>query len=240
METNIHLQKRKKSLASRQVRMSNDLTMAAHGLLLGEKRVVMSCVAQLNNLKSISGYKVKITALEFADTFKIEQNTAYEQLKRVASQLYERSIKRAFYTPSGRKIVKYRWVSSITYHDGEGWIELSFSHEATSHLVALNGRYTAYHLEQASALRSIYSWRLLEMFMKFKNTNLLRICIYDFYHAMEVPKTYQRNFKDLRIRVIDVAVKELTEKDNWLIEWRGIKHNGRKVTGIEFEFKQNS
>jgi plasmid replication initiation protein len=230
----------KSSLATNQVKISNDLTMAAHGLLLSEKRVVMCCVAKLNNIKPDLGrYKVKITALEFAETFKIEKNTAYEQLKKVATKLYDRSIKKVFDTPKGKKMVRYRWVSSITYHNGEGWIELGFSHEATPHLVALNSKFTAYHLEQASALRSIYSWRLLEMLMKFKATNLLRISIQDFYHAMEVPITYRNNFKDLRSRVIDVAVKELQDKENWLIEWKGIKQGGRKITGLEFKFKQN-
>lgn len=234
------LENKKLSLGNRKVRMSNDITMAAHGLLLSEKRVVMSCVAQLSSLRPESGrYKVKITALEFAETFKIEQNTAYEQLKKVATKLYERSIKRVLNTPKGKKIIKYRWVSSITYHNGEGWIELGFSHEATPHLLALNGQYTTYNLGQASALRSIYSWRLLEMLMKFKKTNLLRLPIEDFYHAMEVPETYKKNFKDLRSRVIDVAVKELKDKENWIIEWKGTKQGGRKITGLEFRFKEN-
>lgn len=240
MDIDFPSENKKLSLANRQVKMSNDLTMAAHGLLLSEKRVVMCCVAQLNSLKPDLGrYKIKITALEFAETFKIELNTAYEQLKKVAAQLYERSIKRVFDTPHGKKIVKYRWVSGITYHEGEGWIELGFSHEATPHLVALTSKYTTYHLEQASALRSVYSWRLLEMLMKFKTTNCLRLSIEEFYHAMEVPKTYQKNFKDLRSRVIEVAVKELQEKENWLIEWRGTKRGGRKITGIEFRFQRD-
>lgn len=230
-----------KNLAKRQVNISNNLTTAAHGLTLGEKRVVMSCVAQLDSIRLDSGrYKIKMTALDFAETFKIEPKTAYEQLKDVAGRLYERSIKRVIDTPKGKKIIKYRWVSSVTYHEGEGWIELGFSHEATPYLVALRGCHTSYKLEQASALRSVYSWRLLEMFMQFKSTGLLRIFINDFYHAMEVPETYKKNFKDLRSRVIEPAIKELREKDHWLIEWKGTKQGGRKITGLEFRFKRNT
>lgn len=227
-------------LAKRQVNMSNDLVTAAHNLTLGEKRVVMSCVAKLDSLRLESGrYKVKISALDFAETFKINTKTAYEQLKAVASRLYERSIKRIINTPHGKKISKHRWVSSVIYHEGEGWIELGFSHEATPYLVALRGFHTSYKLEQASALRSVYSWRLLEMLMQFKKTGLLRTSIEDFYHAMEVPETYRRNFKDLRNRVIAPAVKELQEKDNWIIKWEGTKRGGRRITGLEFQFKRN-
>ena len=227
-------------LIKRQVNMSNDLVTAAHGLTLGEKRVVMSCVAQLDSLRLDSGrYKVKISAIDFATTFKIEPKTAYEQLKSVTARLYERSIKRVVDTSRGKKIITHRWVSSVTYHEGEGWIELGFSHEASPHLVALRGCHTSYKLEQACALRSVYSWRLLEILMQFKKTGLVRTPIENFYHAMEVPETYRKNFKDLRNRVIEPAVKELQEKDNWVIEWKGTKRGGRKITGLEFKFKPN-
>jgi len=228
-------------LEKRQINISNDLTVAAHNLTLGEKRVIMSCVAQLDSLRLESGrYKIKLTAVDFARTFKIEANTAYEQLKKVSARLYERSIKRVQITRLGKKVItKHRWVSSITYHEGEGWIELGFCHEATPYLVALRGHHTSYKLEQASALRSIYSWRLLEMLMQFKKTGLVRISIENFCHAMEVPETYLDNYKALRRRVIEAAVKELIEKDNWLIEWKPVKNGTRKVTGLEFRFKRN-
>lgn len=228
-------------LEKRQINISNNLTSAAHNLTLAEKRVVMSCVAQLDSIKLESGrYKIKLLATDFARAFKIEANTAYEQLKEVSARLYERSIKRVQTTRSGKKIItKHRWVSSITYHEGEGWIELGFCHEATPYLVALRGYHTSYKLEQASALRSIYSWRLLEMLMQFKKTGLLRISIENFNHAIEAPETYRNNFKNLRLRVIEPAVKELTEKDNWIIEWKGTKHGGKKITGLEFRFKRN-
>lgn len=230
-----------RKLGKRQVNMANDLTRAAHNLTLGEKRVVMSCVAQLDALRLESGrYKVRLSAQEFAEAFHIADHTAYEQLKEVAVRLYERSVKREVDTPKGKKIIKHRWVSAITYHEGEGWIELGFSHEITPYLVALRGNHTSYKLEQASALRSVYSWRLLEMMMQFKSTGLLRVDIDDFCHAMEVPDTYRKNFKDLRNRVINIAVAELIEKDGWQIEWEGKKHGSRRINGLEFRFKKNA
>ncbi len=240
MEIKYAKEDKEKALGKRQINMSNDLTTAAHNLTLGEKRIIMSCVAQLDSVRLDSGrYKIKVSAMEFAETFKIDPKTAYEQLKGVASKLYERSIKRIIETLKGKKITKHRWVSSVTYHEGEGWLELGFSHEATPYLMALRGNHTSYKLEQASALRSVYSWRLLEMLMQFKKTGLLRLSVEEFCHAMEVPKTYEKNFKDLRNRVIEPAIKELQGKDNWIIQWEGKKKGGRKITGLEFRFKRN-
>ena len=240
MELKYCLDNQEIELSKRQVNISNDLTVAAHGLTLSEKRLIMGCVAKLDSVKLESGrYKIKMTALEYAEAYKIDPKTVYQQIKAVIARLYDRSIKRIVETPKGKKIISHRWVSGVTYHEGEGWFELGFSHEATPYLVALRGNHTSYKLEQASALRSIYSWRLLEMLMQFKTTKLLRVSIENFCHAMDVPETYRKNFKDLRNRVIDVAVKELKDKDNWLIEWKGTKRGGRKITGLEFRFKQN-
>lgn len=227
----------KLELTQRQINISNDLTTAAQGLTLSEKRLIMSCVAKLDSIKLDSGrYKIKMTALEFAKVFQLDKKTVYQQIKMIITRLYNRSIKRIIETPKGKKIISHRWVSSVTYHEGEGWCELAFSQEATPYLVALRGNHTSYRLEQAATLKSIYSWRLLEMLMQFKTTKLLRISIEKFCHAMDVPETYQKNFKDLRKRVIDIAVKELKEKDSWSIDWRGIKKGARKIIAIEFRF----
>ena len=56
---------------------------------------------------------------------------------------------------------------------------------------------------------------------------------------METPESYKTTFGLLRKYLIEPAVKELQEKDHWIIEWSGIKQ-GRKVTMLEFKFKRNS
>lgn len=55
---------------------------------------------------------------------------------------------------------------------------------------------------------------------------------------MEATDSYKANFSLLRQRVIEPAIRELTEKDNWLIQWETIKQ-GRKVVSIKFKFERN-
>lgn len=55
---------------------------------------------------------------------------------------------------------------------------------------------------------------------------------------MEAPESYQKNFKNLRVKIIEPAIKELSKKDNWIIEWKPIK-NGRKVVMLEFTFSHH-
>src|SRR5574337_911960 len=109
---------------------------------------------------------------------------------------------------------------------------MGFSHEMTPHLFEIKKQsgFTRYYLKQTSALRSVYAWRLFELMMQFKKTGLLRINIEDFYYAMEAPLSCQKDFFNLKQRVIEPAVKELSEKNNMLIAWECQKKGGRKIT----------
>ena len=55
---------------------------------------------------------------------------------------------------------------------------------------------------------------------------------------MEASKSYRANFNLLKVRVIEPSVKELTEKDNWLIDWEPLKR-GRRVAALRFNFRRD-
>jgi plasmid replication initiation protein len=230
------------SLLDRHVSMHNDLLVASHGLkTLAEQRIVKSCAAKIDSVRldQHNRYKVRLTAKEYAETFNLDTTTAYEQLKSGCETLAERWITWTEpVTRGGIAVNKDRWVSGATYVDKAGWVELRFSPEATPYLVVLRGNHTTYLLRQASELRSIYSWRLLELLMQFKDTGWRQMPIKEFLHAMDAKPSHLQNFKDARKQIIEVAVEELQKKDGWLINWSTIKE-GRKVTQIRFEFSRN-
>jgi plasmid replication initiation protein len=233
-------EKEERHLSERHVTLRNDLVAASHGLkTLAEQRVVKSCAAKLDSVRLDQGrYKITLSAAEYAETFGLDADTAYDQLKAVSKSLLDRVIRREEQGRRGLKVHLDHWVSGITYHEGEAWVELRFSHEATPYLVALRGNHTTYLLKQAAGLRSIYSWRLLEMLMQFRSTGWRQMDVEDFAKAMDAKESHRKNFKDLRRAIIEPAVKELTEKDGWLIDWTPIKA-GRKVTALRFDFKRN-
>lgn len=224
-----------------QVSISNALTSAAQGLSLAEKRVMMFSIAKLDSFKRNGGTEhgiVKLAAHEYAEQFGVDTDTAYDQLKSAGDSIFNRYIRFAEETRKGMKEVKVRWVSRAEYHVGEGWISLRFTPDVQPHLTALHRQFTTYKLAQASALRSLYSWRLLELLSQYQATGWLQMDLKSFHHSMETPDSYQANFKDCRKWVIEPAVKELAEKDGWNIEWFPIKA-GRKVEALRFEFKRD-
>jgi plasmid replication initiation protein len=96
-------------------------------------------------------------------------------------------------------------------------VELHWWPALLPHLTALKGQFTTYQLQQASALRSIYSCRLLELLTRFKSTGWAEYDIEDFAAAMGATEKQRQNFNNTKRRIIKPAVAELNEKDRWVI-----------------------
>jgi plasmid replication initiation protein len=232
----------------RWVTMSNALTRAGHGLTLAEKRIIAAAVSKLDSRTLPPPGQVprtRISAAEYAETFGVDLNTAYEQLQGAAKHLYNRSITfyEAAHRRSGKPLpptkVQMRWIGSAKYQEGEGWVELAWWPDLMKHLLGLKAQFTSYQLQQASALRSIYSWKLLELLMRFESTGWAEYTIEDFCASMEATPKQEADFGKVRTKIIEPAVKELIAKDGWLIQWRPIKR-GRKVVAVRFEFRRDA
>lgn len=229
------------------VTMSNALTRAGHGLTLGEKRLVAWAASRLDSRHRLAFGEVpttRIMAADYAEEFGVDLTTAYEQLEDAAKHLYIRSI--TFFEPAWKRNgtplpptkVQMRWVGAVKYQDGEGWVELKWWPDLLPHLVGLKNQFTTYKLQQASALRSTYSWKLLELLMRFDATGWAEYDIEDFCASMDATEKQQQDFAKIRTKIIEPAIKELTEKDGWLIQWQPIKA-GRRVRALRFTFMRN-
>ena len=240
----MHLDEPSAEPAGRWITMSNALARAGHGLTLAEKRLVMCAVSKLDSRRPYTPGDVprtRITAAEYVEAFGVDPNTAYDQLQAGAKNLYQRSIQ--FYEPAFRRngkplpptVVTMRWVGSVKYQKGEGWVELAWWHEVLPSLMGIKRQFTTYQLQQASALRSVYSWKLLELLMRFKDSGHAEYTIEDFCASMEATAKQSADFAKVRTKIIEPAVKELVEKQGWEIQWRAIKA-GRKVQSLRFDF----
>lgn len=231
--------------------MNNALIRAGHGLSLSEKRLVMLAVSKLDSAKVMKAGEVlpsvKITAHEYARTYGLDPSSgiAYEALKDAAKTLFDRRI--TFFEPAHKRGGKpleatirtdMRWVGKCKYHEGQGWVQLAWWPELLPCLVGLKRQFTTFKLQQASALRSVYSWKLLELLSRFKSKGHAEYTIEDFKASMEAPPSLT-DFAQLKRRIIDPAVLELVEKDNWSIEWEAIKA-GRKVSALRFTFSRTA
>ena len=84
------------------------------------------------------------------------------------------------------------------------------------YLFELSGQFTQYQLKQAAVQESLHSRRLLELFRNRCGGNdkdgWLSMPIEEFCMQWNPRKVTEKNFQLLRKRIIEPAVKELTEK----------------------------
>jgi len=235
-----------KPLLERTVNMSNQIARAAQGLTLVEKRIIALGMAKTDSvpakdllLASREGWKIRFTAAEYAESYEVSLDAAYQQMKAAGDHFLKRIVRRVEKDHKGRDIEhKSNWLSGTTYHHGEGWVEVRFSYEVAPHLLGLRTKFTSYKLKQASALRSVYAWRLFECLQSWRSKGIWSLTVEEFAFAMEAPASCLANFKDLRVRVIEPALKELREKNNLEIDLE-LKKSGRKVTDLIFKFRTN-
>lgn len=221
------------------VNLSRVLVKAAHGLSLSQKRLVMYAVSKLHpHAPQPHQFIVRVDAIDYAEEMKVRTNHAYRDLQEASEALFDRYVSIAHETPTGRKIQRIHWVSSSTYHTGEGWVELCFTAEVSPFLSQLKeGNQVIYQLQKAINLKSVYAWRLLELLMQWKDTKRLYIKLSDFRHSLEVPETYR--YTDVRINCIEKPIEELRKKSGLDITWKAVKdkENKRRVGSLEFSWK---
>lgn len=220
------------------VTLANAVVQSAQQLTLSQKRLVMLAVARLNPRSKVLPEKpLKITAQDFAEAFNIPSSDSYKELKRASDGILARHITRTRPHKYGPIVERYSWLSRADYATGEGWVSIKFNSEIAPYLVDIRNKFTSYQLSQASSLRSLYSWRILEHFQMHSDKGWWQIPLADFHTAMETPQSYQDNFAQTRRWVIETALDELREKDGWSVSWRPIKR-GRKVDALRFDFQR--
>ena len=231
------------AIPDRYVSMSNALARGAQGLSLSQKRVIALAMAHTDSVPVkdltngiMGGWRVRLYAGDYAETYEVDANTAYEQLKATSRSLLQCLWTTVSKGPRGPIITQGQWLSLADYNKGEGCVDITFHSKVAPHLLALRSQFTTYKLKQATALRSIYAWRLFECLQSWKSKGRWAPSIEEFQKAMEAPVSCTADFGRLRTRIIEPAVKELRDKDGLLLEWEPVKA-GRKVTGLVFKFR---
>jgi len=213
----------------------NALIRASYKLTLNEQRLVLTCIARLDSMRGTlpKDNVFRVSADEFADQWGLTQKKAYEALSEASDSLYERDIK----LRDKRSRTRMRWVYMVKYHDGEGRVDLGFSPTVAPYLTQLRREFTSYGLDSVSGLKSAYSIRIFELLMQFKSTGACRIGVDELRFALDLGDRYPR-FTDLKKRVIDPAVRELSQKSNLDVEY-DVHRKSNKAFAVTFFFGEN-
>jgi plasmid replication initiation protein len=218
---------------------SNRLVEASYRLSLTEQQMILYSIVQCRDEQcGLSADKpVTIVATDFARRFGLDDSNVHRQLKEATATLYERDVRIHDTDPNTGKprVVNTRWISDRAYIDGAGRVEITFAPRMIPFITRLESEFTSYRLEKIGNMSSIHAVRLYELLVQYLSIGSREIeiawlkttlCIADEYKAI----------KDLKKRVIDVAIDQINEHSDIQVTYTQRK-TGRAVTHLIFSIK---
>lgn len=135
----------------------------------------------------------------------------------------------------------YNLIDALPTHKADDNIvaRVIFSAEIMPLLSDLRASFTQFLLSDVAEFSSIYSYRIYQLFMQYLNKETgkgwTQLDFYDLRFMLMLLDKYPAT-KDLRVNVIDVAIKEINEKSPLKAKYELIK-KGRKFVAVKFTFE---
>lgn len=130
----------------------------------------------------------------------------------------------------------YNLIDSFTHNADENIVARIVFHEKIMPLLSdLRQNFTQYLVSDVANFKSIYSHRIYQLMMQYKSTGYVKIAIADLRFILEIGLKYPL-FADLKKRVIDVAIDDISDKSSYTVKYDLLK-KGRKFTHLELKFK---
>ena len=219
----------------------NALINASYNLELIEQRLILLAVVQARKSgKSLTEQdKVIINVADYVQEFGVvASGSLYENLKNACKGLFERQFTYKEIQDKGVRVVTSRWVSEIGYNNQTSTIDLKFSPSVLQFITALESHFTSYDLEQVSDLKSKYSVRLYEILIAWRSQEITpMITVNNLRERLGLEKSEYKTMEAFKRRVIDLAIKEISEKTDIKATYEQHKA-GRKIIGFTFKLKK--
>ena len=215
---------------------SNRLNMAIQNLTLPELRIVQLAIVDARETgKGLNtDTPLRIDALRYAQAFDTTRQNGYARMKEAEDTLFNR---RFSFIDSEGKLVKSRWIQRVRYLDDEGAIEIVFTTDVVKGITRLDGAeefFTQYLLSQTANLSSVYSVRLYELLIQWKNavkTPVFELSL--FRGQMGLNDDEYKDMSNFKKRVLDLAINEINEKTDLTVSYTQEKR-GRTISGFKF------
>lgn len=218
---------------------SNRLNTAIQNLSLSEIRLIQLAIidAREHNRGLSADKPLRIEAKRYAEAFDVSRQTAYEVILNAEKNLFER---RFSFINDKDRLVKSRWVQRVEYIEAESAIEVIFTYDVVNEITRLDGAvdfFTKYLLKQTSSMTSMYSVRLYELLVQWKEakrTPIFEIGI--FREQLGIGVNEYQTMSDFKKRVLKLALKEINDKSDLIVDFEQHK-KGKSISGFSFTIK---
>ena len=216
--------------------LQNRVVECYRSMSLDEKRLFIMATPLARTTKISSNDPIFISSSEFSRECGIDLSTAYRALESAADRLFTRFFG---YTNADGDRVKVRWLNKVIYLKRQGGTELYFTDEVLLLLRefdALNP-YTKYKKEVVLRLKKDYSLDFYHLAKKHQTMGGFQISLDELFQQLGLPESYRTRMNNLKNRVIDPSLDEITANTDIDLSYENIKR-GRSVVGFKFTVKE--
>ena len=217
---------------------SNQLVEASYRLDLVEQRIILYAIVEARETQQgLSDGFVTLEAKRFASMFGMDQGSAYAQLKEAMDTLFSRYIVvHDIHPESGcARVSKVRWISTASYIDGTGTVQLRFATDMLPYITRLETEFTSYRLEKIGRMTSVNAVRMYELLVQYLSIGKREFGISQLKETLGMEGRYKA-IKDFKKDVLDVAVSQINEHSDIRVSYTQRK-TGRTVTHLIFDIK---
>lgn len=218
---------------------SNRLVEASYRLTLVEQQIILFaiCRAREEQKGLTADSFVSIAAQDFAEMFGTNADRVYVQLKEAMDTLYKREVRIYDTHPESGKprVIKTRWVSTASYIDAEGMIQIIFAPLMIPYITRLESEFTPYRLERIGNLSSVHAVRMYELLLQFLSIGKREFELPKLRETLGMDGEYS-SIKDFKKWVIDSSVKQINTHTDITTSYTQRK-TGRNVTHLNFKIQ---
>jgi len=230
--------KEKKEIKSRRefnVVKANELIQNSRfNLSVQEQKIILYLISKIkpddNELKD-QLFNIK----EFCQICGIDDNNGknYRDLKQTIQNLHDKSL---WINIDEKTEILFSWISSAAIEKDDGNIEISLNQKMKPYFLQLREKFTQYELIYTLGMKSQYSIRIYELLKSYENMHRKIFNIDELKRKLMCEKESYINFNNFKVKVLNIALKEINKLTDIFIEFETIK-KGKKITQIEFIIK---
>lgn len=131
----------------------------------------------------------------------------------------------------------FRTYAVFSYIDFDhGIITAKLNPSLKPHYLELKKQFAIRSLPGFRELTSVYSQQFFRFLNSWSNVAEKYITLEELHHVTAAPESFKKDFRNFRLRVLELAHREINTKTNLKYDWEPVKV-GKKVVEIRFIFK---
>ena len=214
----------------------NALINASYYLSLVEQRLLLLGIVEARDNQSQNN-EFTIHVNSYINAFGVDDSTAYLSIKDACKHLKKREFTFIRVVNGVSEKVESYWVQSVAYAENSSYVKIRFTDDVMPLITKLEKHFTSYQLEKVKDLTSIYSIRLYELLISWKQTKKVELSLADLRLKLGVDDDEYKTMCNFKARVLDLAVSQINEHTDITVKYDQVK-TGRQITGFKFSFRQ--